>query len=645
MRQLLGVAGLALVSVLAQAGFAAAADGCSNAALHQAASGRVSGCMQVGSLTPGRYSVSLQESLIDAPPRAHTQKAPGPVKGEPAAALSVHPAAGAPGALVTVTGTVAAAIPHDSQSVEFCWDGCSYGLEYQSAKLRWSGPRRFTVRLRVPDAPWVVQHPVAIAGIRTGTYPISVQCLRFASGCAVGAAEVQAQFTRVVTRAPNWCRTAAGCGSLTIAPGSAQPGEYLRVSGDTPLVGFVGNPYFPGEAVVRRAAPNRPFVKLTNATASFGAAALRLRAPVSWASLGTVTALATTAAGVAPIAADPSNQNDVAWCGTGTIGRSAGPAATTVSTASAATRLKQLGYDPLQSAAACSSVIPAGPNLIAAFDAGIGKYGAPPVYDVPLISSDGGSSWSPLPVPAGTSLAGFGGLRTVGDVITAVFSARAGGHGAAPEFDQNKVVTETSTDDGATWSAGALGCPAAGPCLTIQPYLWGNCAMNGTFQAVLRAGAAPPLTEDNPLGGQLNACLQSELVATGPLSALAIDPTSAYPVSQTTDAGASWHDVGIPAISGAGYLAPSYEDGGLLLLPDGALLRTGENTSWKLLAPAAKRWCTPSGVSATLQRQPQAGQLTVIGQTLWWLTYPASASAKQVETVHTVRLSSVSCGS
>lgn len=623
----------------------------------QSNSGRVSGCMRVGPLRPGEHTVVLSQYLsfgspapVRVPP-GKRQPRPAPAPREPAVALSLAPSSGPPGTLVTVSGRLAAALSHRTISSDFptlCWDGCADGIPYVSAQLRWTSRRSFTTKVVVPSAPWIESGPVRVAPLVTGSYPIAITCLRGARGCPA-VTEGSAPFHLTVAHAPSWCTTQAACASLRVAPASARPGQLVRLSGYAPLT-QIASAGFPAGLEVQVLAGRRrgPQVRLQPDQLVAGRALLRVLAPPGLASLHPLTPIATVTAGLSQIAADPADPTAVAWCSGQTIELDTPTGTSSISTAGVPAALAAEGLSAPGGIAQCGAVAPIDDSsgqmtaLAAAFTVAP-SFGPPPFYYAALETTDDGATWSPLPVPPGAIAESFGGFRYRGAALEAVFSSASVRHGL-PDFEPGRPIGELASADGQGFASVPLGCPAAGPCLTLGPYLAGNCAMIPSAQALLRSadGGRHWLAVGFPASAQ--ACEPSELVATSARAALLIDPLSPYVVMRTVDGGRAWFDVGVPRLhGGAGQLTLSYGQGGLVLLPDGALLEAGGSYPWELLRPGARSWCRVTVPAPSAQRTGELGpEPVVIGSELWWLDV-GTAGAAPAPTIHSIALGELAC--
>lgn len=666
------VAALAALGIAASAGVASAAVGgtatrtsetmaCASQGygqqLTQSNDGRVSGCLRLGPLPPGVRTIVLQQYLgfgVLRPRKRLPRPAPPP--HEPSVALSLSPASGGPGTVVRVRGRLARPLPRRTVASDFpglCWDGCTDGIPYVAATVHWTSERSFWARVVVPAAPWVQSGPVRIVPLVSGSYPIAITCVRPERGCAA-VTERSAPFRLTVRRAVKWCRTQSSCASLRVHPQAARPAETVRLTGLAPLTEIAG----PGQQALLapQTLPGRrlgPQVRLSRDQVVFGRAALRVLAPLSFAALRGTAPLAEVHAGLAQVNADPGAPSTVAWCSGPTIVLQTPSGSTTVSTAAARTEIQKMGLSPGEGslAASCSGVAPidgSGQTMtaLAAAFAVAPSPGGPPFYDVALQTSDGGANWSPVPVPAGALAASFGAFRYDGTALVAIYSAaHVTRRDPYPVLDPGRVLTEISSGDGSGWKAAPLGCPGAGPCLTLAPFVPGNCAMNGSQQALLRSTDSGVRWSSLTFPSAVQACDTAELAAT-PAGLLVVDSLSQYPVMRTTDGGSVWSDVGLPRLHGGpGQLQVGFGQGGLTLLPDGSLLFAGGSYPWELLRPGARAWCAVTTPARAAQRSGAQAPVAAIGAALWWLTFPmpSAGPGSAIPTAHSLALSSLAC--
>lgn len=611
----------------------------SNGFVSQSITGRVTACLRLGNIRAGRHAVVISQELT-FPPSDLAPPARPPA--EPAVTLTLSPAAGPPGTVVTVTGHLRRAVDTQDAGAIVCWDGCGNGLAHSQPDMTWASPRTFRAKLRVPTAPWIEQSPFRVAPLASGAYAISVACLRLVANCEE-VTEGVAMFGLRVAHPIAWCRTQATCAHLRVTPARAQPGEVVRITGFAPLSPLTYDGPGSDAAMVQGPGHGAGVRFSTNDGAhfvSFGRAALTVVAPPRYAA---VAPLSQVSDSVPEIAADPADPGTVAWCAGQAVAVSGPGGTTSIPTATAKTALRAMGFsfrfEPQPQCAAVaplttSTGTPAG--LAAAFSV-TAAAGAPPFYLAALVTRDNGQTWAPIPVPQGSGPAGFGGFRYAGATLEAVFGAGVKGAPAAyPEFSSTRAVTEVSSADGQSWRQAPLGCPPAGPCVTFGPYQPGNCAMNGSMQTLLgsRDDGAGWTAYDFPYPVQ--ACGEAELVATSPSTELLVDSTSTYPVLRTSDGGATWHDVALPRRGG---------DGDLTVLPDGSLVMAdglGYSGPWKLLARGRRAWCELPAPTRTERGRFQVAAPTVIGDRLWWLTGSPDTSTSAAA-LQQIPLSALGC--
>ena len=615
----------------------AAGGGCARSAsdtgLTQTMDGRISGCLRIEPLAAGIHTVVLDQLLdfraafpiFKLPPRARRLIFPR----EPNVALTVSPGTAAPGTTVTITGRLARAWPGAGSTVDFCWDGCRFGLRYEGVTIRWVSHTKFRATLVLPAAPWIEGDPVRVAPLASGVYPIAVQCLVAGKGCSAETREGVAAVRLLVRSTPGWCPSPAACAQLAAAPRAAAPGALVSVTGFAPLVSIIGSDQpFAFQFEVLNAAPRGPEVRLGNfhggLQALLGEAPLDVLAPPVFASLGRSKVLAEAAAGLSPISAEPRAPSTVAWCARDAVEISKGAAVTAVPTIRARSTISRLGLLTVVGAPLrCDAVALAGPAdapasvIAAAFAAEQPPYGGPPFYEVALTTRDRGRTWTPLPVPRGATPLSFGGFRYTAGGVEAVFASvlRNPTAPSYPTPDPAHPRAEISSADGKRWRSAPMGCPSAGPCVTLGPYVRGACAMAANpMQPLLRSADGGVSWLQPVLPDQVDACGEVALVATGRDSALLVNSLSPFPLLETTDGGLTWEDVALPALPGApgGPLLP----GGITMLPNGSLLLTGGTRRWQLLEPGARKWCR---MWTPVARLPQISALTVIGEDVWWL--------------------------
>jgi hypothetical protein len=636
--------------------------------VRQSPTGAISGCIRVGALGSGSYTISLQTNLKDG--EAVVKKlSPGGFKRGPEGPpvkLSLSPDAGLPGTVVTITGRVSRPLSTSGQLAfakgfgEFMWDGAPQGLMLRAKQIRWRSADSFTAKVTVPAAPWLEGgNPPRVLGWRSGSYPLSVHCVTSTGGCTVAAPEGSAEFKLEVEHPPKWCSSADSCATLAATPRNALPDSIARISGYAPLVEFDdGDEQFLGNIQIT---PGREptGVRFTAGRkgptlATFGAAPFTVMGSQYFASLGRVRSLSEVTTGEAPVSPDPANPRIVGWCGDNSITVSIDGTRVTVPTATVAARLRAEGsYAPAGGAYRCGDALPLSRSTVLAAFAGETGPETGIFADYPLETQDGGRIWTPLPVPPGSTPAGFGGFNASGHELQAVYARRVKSR-YGPQLDATHPLVETSQDGGTSWTPTHLACPTRGPCVTMGPFLPVNCTMGFSTQYVLRSTDGGHSWRRAPILDPARlACGDAQLVATGPDSDLLVNALSLYPVQRTIDGGATWRNVSVPPPKGlqvADFDSQGLGDfgpGGITLLPNGGLLLTGGGVykgRWQLLRPGGKRWCEVAGARQTWQFASQASSITVIGRELWWLTFGSARANRPTPLhVHRLPLSAVRC--
>jgi len=415
-------------------------------------------------------------------------------------------------------------------------------------------------------------------------------------------------------------------------------------------------------------------------------------APTAWAALGAVRPLWIARNAPGPVS-DPAQPQDLAVCAPGAVkvSRDGGKTWTSVPTGGVVAATAKTPYPVLaQGGAAAPTCTAALADMAhrraayAVFAAGPAKYGMPPIYYIPLYTTDGGAHWQVVVPPNNSSAGGFGGFQISGGTVRALFNptpvvrivpgagdapnthATTGlASGVTPATDSGASssdrstpsspaglsfrVTET-TDGGASWRAGAMSCPASGPCAAWGPAPsgTGSCAMHPYPQPVLastdggKTWSSLPAPAGAPPSLLANGCALNQLAALS-LTRLALvangtaTPQDTLRISE--DGGRTWSSVALPALPGGGSTQA------LQMLPDGSLVapilvqtapgRYGSHL--QLLKPAATAWCTVPNV--TLQgSDTDPTTLQAAGGRLWWIQAGTTAP-----TVQSVPLSAIHC--
>lgn len=629
--------------------------------------GAVRSCLRVGELAPGPYHVVLEQVLS-----SHVAGGSGAAKGA-ALAVQVTPASGPPGATVTVTGTMAQAPSPPPTYANACWDGCRDGLRYTGVRLRWTSATTFETTVVVPGGPWIEASPPRVSRPHTGSYHIGLQCVGVQSGCGLGGAQGSAVFHLQVPTPPkssSWCLNGSDCARLAATPSQARPGDVVKITGEAPLVSIIGpDQPFDFQFQVVPGAPHGSEVRFVKPNGGgtldvdLGDGSLTVIAPPKLASLPSTVPVTESTDGLTPIAAEAGDPSVVAWCDPGHVTVDGPGGRKTVTLAGTGAVLQQLGFGLLGATIPqCVAVAPladpnGGPPAVAAAFLAAPHHEAPPADDVALETTDGGATWSPVPVPEGAGAGTFGGFTNDKATTEALFAPSPSTSGAEPSRSAVPLVEATS-DGGGSWHSTTLGCPGSGPCVRFGAFFWGNCAMNGTTQGLLRSTDAGRQWSRAGWPGSVEACMPATLGAVSPTGELFADSGSRYLVLDSTDAGAHWQVLGIPAIPGH---RPSSgfdpDGGGLVLLPDGALLAWSNSgnpvtVSWVLLTSGAHRWC--SATASFTRSEPVTGTGTgefiatawpvVLGSQLWWQTISGDGNDGDTGVVtHHIELSAIGC--
>ncbi len=620
--------------------------------IHQQMDGEVSACLQVGAVAAGDYTVALEQLLMAQRPVGSPEPQPASGTAAPSVRLSLSPDTGVPGTTVTVSGTLTAPLPQRPDYGDLCWDGCPDGLEYEGVNLHWTSPTTFQTTMVVPAAPWLKANPPRVARLVSGSYSIGIRCLTDVKGCVLLGAQGSATFHLQVpaAAAPSWCTTQASCAHLTVSPAVALPSAVVKVTGFVPLVAIIGadQPYAyqlqtrSGDPIPSAVSFNEPNSK--NAVfAELGQGALTVLAAPTFASLTNTDVVAQMSDGFAAVVADPGDPTTHAWCDRNSVVVSSANSTRTVSTAAASATLTRMGFPPYDSAQpGCNAVAfvddhpPADPPaLVVAF--GVEPPDQNPMSaTVALFTLDDGRTWKPVPAPPGAQPIDFGDFRYQQGALVAAFNP---GNPSAPGVPP---LAETSRDGGRTWAPTTLSCPAAGPCVTFGAFQSGNCAKGQATQAVVRSADGGRTWIEPPTPGWIGACAPAQLAATTDGAELLVDNTSEFTLRRSTDGGGSWADIAVP-------LLPDQQPGvgvgigtdGIILLPDGALLATGQQDSdndWLLLRSGTDAWCDIATKGTGLQGIADS-TITTIGSQLWWLTYDSNGAA----TPHHVEIAALSC--
>jgi hypothetical protein len=554
-----------------------------------------------------------------------------------------------PGEHVTVIGRyLSGHRPPNTESGILCWDGCQSGIQEQGQNLHWVSSTEFRTTFLVPDAPWyesndgrATAHPLS-----SGTDTIGIECVTVTSGCATQGADAQIGVTLVAPK-PTWCATAMTCGSLHVNSVRTTAGDVMEVHGKAPIAGIIAQPFgywleystkSLGNGVVSFHSPVS-----VETTASIAPRALSLTGGATWATqdLAPVSApqwswtysVTPSARGTSFASCDPH-----AIVITG-VGRTLTVPITSVGPVPVRHHLNINGS---KTASACASALidPAAPTHVFASFYSAQKEEIPPTYLAGLFTTDGGAVWKLVPTPSGHTSDDFGGFRTDGSRIEAVFMSNNINQGTS-DLSKTTIVTEATSNGGDTWTQSTLGCPTSGPCVIFGPSSPGNCAMNGQPEPVYFGSAnhtgSAVIFDQSRWVNAVNACYSQEMAATTSGTELLLDPSSIFPLVASHNGGRTWYNVQIPRLTGMG---ANFQNSSLLFDPEGSILATTSNNkggiSISLLAPHAHSWC-PALVITTGYSE-SVSPLRTVGDQLYW-----SETDDNHSTLHIVPISSLHC--
>ena len=610
--------------------------------VQQSLNGTFTGCFRVPALHSSSLVVALQAYLFGKTTSANatTTTLSPPASNE--ISLSLGSTIATPGESVTMTGRFLRHPPSPQQRptyVTVCWDGCETGLQEEGVPIHWSSSTMFHTRLEVPETAWLVTRDgvVSVHPLQSGSYRVGVQYLEEVSGCALGPGEAQ---TTVQLHAHEPTRCAAGqpCETMTLSTPNAAVGDKVFVTGWAPLQTIIGQPFsyslsvtsgsarknYPALAFARNPKGGGFDVVLTPRT-------LRVSPNKTWASLGRVNYLSSTFAGLSAIQ-PASNSSLIAWCQASGLDITGGSSLIRVPTGGVAAALRGTKLSIFSSPSSnpqCSTVLldPRYRNSVYAGFSTAVDHNAPPLYIAGLYTTDGGATWRTVPTPAGTSLEDFAGFTTKGSQVEALFAG--------------------------TSSYGS-GCPNTGPCTIFGPYQWGNCAMDGSPQPLLQGPVAATATSgikwtSTSWAPTVNSCFSQQLVATSTHSLLLLDPSSQYPLLESTNSGQTWTYLALPRIPGANSGSDSMPLGDpLLLAPDGSLFAaitaaSGLRQELLRLGPGAKTWCQVPKVFGVTASSGTVGPLRTRGAELIWSQTVYTTSGNPTSSMHVVALSNLRC--
>jgi hypothetical protein len=355
-----------------------------------------------------------------------------------------------------------------------------------------------------------------------------------------------------------------------------------------------------------------------------GGGAVRVSPAPSFASLGYVSPLHAAVAGEPPVSANPFAPATVAWCGLDDVIEQSPSGTLRVPIAAAVAALARTGKFAKSAFDRCITLALGKPSahgpgaVFAAF--WVNRLDASDL--VALYTDDGGTVWSFVPPPPGSSLVDFGGFQygPLGQVEALFGPTQGVGPTVAPQ------VEETS-DGGAHWSLGALACPEVGPCVALGAGNVTGCNRAMGYQSLLRSTDGGRHWEAAPVAaGAVPTCSFAEVVDLTRSEVLLVGAVGfigyagLYPLLLSRDGGASWQVVSLPALPGHSGVEWGQPSPDLVVRPDGGVLYFGQ-PSWYLLPPRASTWCPVAGLppGAANASDGIPPSLTVIGTELWWL--------------------------
>ncbi len=643
--------------------------------VHQSLNGDFTGCFRVPALKGSLDVVALQ-TYVSSPSRVKpspaTSVAPTPSVG-PMTLTSSTPIA-TPGETVTLTGHFSSHPPSALQRqgqtyATLCWDGCRSGLQEQAAPLHWLSSSTFHTRLVVPDTAWLVTRGGLVRAhpLSSGNYHVGVQCLIVQSGCALGPAEAQTTI-RLKAPRPTRCVASEPCETMSLSVSRAAVGDVVHVTGWAPLQLTIDQPFSYALTVTpTHATTTYPALSFARSQKGGGfnvvlsPRALRVTPGPTWSSLGRVPYVSSTYSGSSAIA-PLSGTTRVAWCQPSRIVVTGGTSPLNVPTVGVPTALKGSTlhiFSRQPSSPQCETVQLDPRNttsVYAGFSTAQGN-SIPPVYLAPLYTTNVGSTWHTVPTPPGTSLEDFSGFTIQGDQVDALFRQTNSSDNRHVPWGTNagRVSAEVTSNGGVSWAATTLGCPPSGPCVSFGPYYWGNCNMSNDTQPLLLGPPGTTTTSGvewttSPLVSSVNSCFPQQLVVGSSRELFLLDPSSQYPLQQSTNAGRTWANVALPVISAANYGPDSVPaSNSLVLAADGSLfaaITTSSGLTQELfhLEPSVTSWCqVPHAFGATIASSGTVGPLRVNGANLMWsqTVYPSSGTS--VSSMHVVPLSRLRC--
>lgn len=638
--------------------------------VHQSFNGDFTACFRVPDLESPSLVVALQAYLngTSGPTDAPTTTVAPPAPKNDDLTLTLSSKTATPGETVVVTGHVSEPISQKQSLPTICWDGCG-GLQEEGATIHWTSSRTFHMDLRVPDTAWLVSShgAVTVHPLTAGTYEVGMQCLTSISGCALGPAEAQTTI-RLKASKPKRCLAGQPCATMSLSASTAVVGDKILVKGWAPLQTIIGQPFSYNLSITPGSA-KRQYPSLAFAQNLKGGGFNVVPSPrvflvgpsPTWASLGQIHYVSSTFSG--PSAIEPASGSQlIAWCQPSGIVITGGPTQVTVPTngvraALRGSTLKIFSKPPLIPPCAAVQLDPRYRNSIYA---GIGTargYSIPPEYLAPLYTTNAGATWHTVPTPAGASIAEFAGFTVEGVQVAALFFGPSSSSNRDVPLGTNDgvVSAEVTSNGGVSWTSTTLGCPPSGPCMIFGPYQWGYCNMSNDMQPLLlgpsrATGLSGVKWTSSSWVTSVNSCFPQQLVVSSSRELFLLDPSSQYPLLQSTNSGKSWSYRTLPTIAAANYGPNSIPiNNSLVLAPDGSVFAaittaSGINQELFRLKPYATSWCQiPHAFGATVASSGIVGPLQVNRADLIWsqTVYPNGGNA--TSSMHVKALSRLRC--
>jgi len=638
--------------------------------VQQSLNGDFEDCLRVPALYSSSEVVALQSYVLGTKvTNPTTTLAPSRSQGQISLSLSTRSTS--PGKVVTIAGRFLRGAPSVQQRethVNVCWDGCQTGLQEEGVAVRWTSATTFSTKLVVPETAWLTTRNdvVSVHPLLSGHYEVGVECLDSISGCALGPAQAQIPIDLIAPK-PSRCVPGKQCETMSLSPSIAHVGQEIIIKGWAPLQAIIGQPFsFSVSVTAGNSTTHFPPLSYSRNLKGGGfdvvltPRVLHVAASPTWASLGRVPYLSSTFSGPSTIQVN-GDSNLTAWCLSSGIDITGVPASVKIPTNTVASALRGTGLSLFPSnvtGPACSSV-QLDPthheSIYAGFDTAQNNT-APPVYVAGLYTTNGGTSWRTVPTPAHMSLEDFAGFSAQGNRVDALFAVNSDYSSRLypPGTNHGLVNVEETSDGGATWSTSTLGCPQTGPCTTLGPVQWGNCAMNGESQPVLTAPSSGHASSDvrwatTFWSSTVNSCFSQQLVATSSNDLLLVDPSSQYQLVRSTDSGRTWSYVALPLLIAAQYGPDSIPmSNALLMAPNGFLYAvvtapSGTEQTLYALETSAQKWCQVPNVFGVEVTSGTVGEVRVDQSDLLWIQTVYSSSGASISHLHVVPLAKLHC--